>query len=119
VQKWILFPAQHQIFGKKPYNSMNPGSGEAIKISEQELKVLHKRRARKILNVAIANGVELSGSRRFGCGAFQNPPEVVAETYKEIFEEYQGFFDEVVFAVYCTLGHMENYRIFRDVIENR
>lgn len=104
---------------EKPYNSMNPGSGEAIKISEQELKVLHKKRARKILNVAIANGVASLVLGAFGCGAFQNPPEVVAETYREIFEEYQGFFDEVVFAVYCTPGHMENYRFFRDVIENR
>lgn len=101
---------------ENPYNAMNPGTGEAAKVSPHELKTLHQKRARKILSVAAANCTDSLVLGAFGCGAFQNPPEVVAEAYKEVLTEYKGCFDEMVFAVYCTLGHMENYHIFRDVI---
>ena len=37
----------------------------------------------------------------FGCGAFQNPPEVVARAYKEVLAEFEYDFDTVEFAVYC------------------
>ena len=104
---------------ENPYNAMNPGTGGSVRVSEQELKELHQKRARKILSVAAANGTDSLVLGAFGCGAFQNPPETVAKAYQEVLTEYEGCFDEVVFAVYCTPGHMENYRIFHDVIGKR
>lgn len=101
---------------EKPYHAMNPGQGTAVKVSDSELLALHKKRARKILTVAAANGVDSLVLGAFGCGAFQNPPEVVARAYKEILPEYQGYFYEVRFAVYCTPADPSNYDVFKRVL---
>ena len=54
-----------------------------------------------------------------GCGAFQNPPSEVARIYKEVLEEteWNGVFDEIVFAVLDTRGE-GNYAIFRNSLES-
>lgn len=90
--------------------------GTAVKVSDSELLALHKKRARKILTVAAANGVDSLVLGAFGCGAFQNPPEVVARAYQEILPEYQGYFYEVRFAVYCTPAAPSNYDVFKRVL---
>lgn len=97
---------------ERPYNSMNPGSGDGVKVSDKELLELHKSRAEKILRAAAANGADLLVLGAFGCGAFCNNPEVVARAYKEVLWEYAGYFNEVVFAVYCSKRDSKNYEVF-------
>jgi uncharacterized protein (TIGR02452 family) len=52
-----------------------------------------------------------------GCGAFQNPPSEVARIYKEVLEEpeWNGVFEEIVFAVLDTRGE-SNHRIFSNAL---
>lgn len=97
---------------ERPCNSMNPGNGESVKVSDRELLELHKSRGEKILRAAAKNGANLLVLGAFGCGAFCNNPEVVAKAYKEVLCEYAGYFDEVVFAVYCTQRGSKNYDAF-------
>ena len=52
----------------------------------------------------------------FGCGAFKNPPKIVAEAYKELVEEFKYHFDTIEFAVYCPSYNDTNYRVFKNVI---
>lgn len=99
-----------------PYNVMNPGSGEAVQLTDEELLKLHQKRARHMLSVAAANGAEVLVLGAFGCGAFQNKPEVVAEAYQEVLKEFAGRFAEVEFAVYCTPRDQKNYEAFRRII---
>ena len=35
----------------------------------------------------------------FGCGAFRNPPHVVAECYRRVIESYKSHFDVIAFAI--------------------
>ncbi|MBR1437708.1 MAG: hypothetical protein IJ587_04150, partial [Synergistaceae bacterium] len=50
----------------------------------------------------------------FGCGAFKNDPELVAEAWKEALEEYRKKFEYVIFAVY-TRGHeINNFKAFNE-----
>ena len=96
-----------------PSNSMNPNAGKKpVKMKNSELLELHLKRNRRILDVAAANGNEVVILGAFGCGAFQNPPEVVAESYKQLVKEYDGVFETIEFAVYCPEHDRRNYEVF-------
>lgn len=82
------------------------------KITGKALLELHKQRAKKILQIAIVNGDDCVVLGAFGCGAFENPPEIVARAYKEVLPEYKGYFDEIRFAVYCTPKDTTNCDVF-------
>jgi uncharacterized protein (TIGR02452 family) len=53
-----------------------------------------------------------------GCGAFQNPPVVVAQCFKDVLAEgeFNGAFEEIIFAVLDSRAE-GNFEIFRDVLE--
>lgn len=101
---------------KVPYNKMNPGTGPAIPVSDKELLEIHKTRGRKIFRIAVANGIDTLILGAFGCGAFKNPPAIVARAYREILEEFDGYISKVEFAVYCPPGDDTNYRAFTKVM---
>ena len=71
-----------------------------------ELKTLFKRRTRNIFEAALDNGVDTLILGTFGCGAFKNPPDVVAAAFHETIEEsgYDNLFDYIVFAIKNTVG---------------
>lgn len=103
---------------KRPSNGMNPGEGnQAVKISQIELKQLHEKRMRKVLDIALENGNEVVVLGAFGCGAFSNPPEVVAEAMRTVVQEYRYQFKTIEFAVYCSSRNDVNYRVFQRVLE--
>ena len=66
---------------------------------------LFKKRIRNILEAAMDNEVEVLILGAFGCGAFGNPPEVVARAFREVLAEtrYQAF-RRVIFAIRSTVG---------------
>lgn len=65
------------------------------------LKELFKGRIKNIFEAAIDNDVEVLILGAFGCGAFKNPPEVVAKAFHEVIEEndYGSYFKKIVFAI--------------------
>lgn len=97
---------------ERPYNVMNPGSGTALRLSDQELLELHLSRGRQILRVAARHGAEAVILGAFGCGAFRNPPTVVAKAYRMLMDEFDGLFRSTEFAVYCTPRDATNYDAF-------
>lgn len=101
---------------EKPYNQMNPGKGQAVHVSPEELLALHQSRARFMLRVLAAQGDDVVVLGAFGCGAFRNDPSVVAACYKEMLTEFDGYFRHIEFAVYCPPKYPENYEIFRKVL---
>ena len=96
-----------------PSNAYNSGDGNtAITITDEELLALHEKRLRRILDVAIMEGNEVVILGAFGCGAFSNNPEVVAQAAKNVITEYLYAFESIEFAVYCSPRDEQNYRIF-------
>ena len=65
-----------------------------------------------VLDVAAANGVETVILGAFGCGAFQNKPEVVALAAKNVIKNYLQSFKNIEFAVYCSPNDDRNYKAF-------
>ena len=89
-----------------------------IEISEGELYAMHLSRARNILRVCAFSGADILVTGAFGCGAFHNPPEVVAEAWREALSVYREKFELVVFAVYCAGNETGNYAAFRKVFRD-
>lgn len=102
---------------ERPSNSMNPCAGKKrVVLKDSELLELHLSRGRWMLDIAKAKGNEVLILGAFGCGAFQNPPHVVAEAYKRLMGEYDGVFELVEFAVYCPPRDSSNYDVFARVL---
>lgn len=87
-------------------------SGKGPAITPEELLELHKSRARRIFHVAAIFKVDTLILGAFGCGAFGNPPDIVARAYREILEEFDQYIPKVEFAVYCPPGDSWNYEAF-------
>ncbi len=48
----------------------------------------------------------------FGCGAFRNPPEIVADIFNSLIRNYS--FETVEFAVYCK-NDKTNFETFKRI----
>ena len=86
-------------------------------ISDKELEKIHKKRAKRVFELAKKEQVEVLILGAFGCGAFLNPPEVVAHAWKQVAKEYVHDFKVIEFAVYCSQKDSFNYDIFKEEIE--
>ena len=101
----------------EPSNRYNPADGNhPVRVTDQELLAIHEKRLRRILEVALLNDRDTIILGAFGCGAFQNNPEVVARAAKNVVGEYLRAFRNIEFAVYCSPRDDRNYRIFERVL---
>lgn len=99
---------------ERPSNRMNPEDGnKAVQISMAELQYLHEKRMRKVLDIAAKEGNKVIVLGAFGCGAFSNPPDVVATAMKTVVQEFRNNFETIEFAVYCSPRDDSNYRAFQ------
>lgn len=87
-----------------------------VRLSDSELEKLHIKRMRRILTVAASRGNEAVILGAFGCGAFKNPPEVVAKAMKKVIQEFSCYFRIIEFAVYCSPRDEQNYTVFKKVL---
>ena len=98
---------------ERPSNAMNPNAGTtAAKISATELEKLLTSRVRRIFEVAVANGNEVLILGAFGCGAFRNPPELVAKVFRNVMQDFLGYFEVIEYAVYHTERELANFEAF-------
>ena len=81
-------------------------------MNDAELFGYHVKRAIHMFTVAAAKGADVLVLGAFGCGAFQNNPEVVARAYKVAIQEFPKVFKKIEFAVYCPPGSSVNYDVF-------
>jgi len=58
-----------------------------------------EKKIRSILNIGLNHGHDSFVLGAFGCGAFANPPQHVAEIFKKVIKEFDGYFAEIVFAI--------------------
>ena len=85
---------------ERPSNAMNPHAGDkAAKITPTELEKLLSARIRRIFEIAAANESEVLILGAFGCGAFRNPPQIVAKVFNAVMHDYLCYFDTIEYAV--------------------
>ncbi len=101
---------------KQPSNRYNPGDGDyQTKIKDKDLLDVHEKRLCRILEVAISESVETIILGAFGCGAFENNPEIVARAASNVIVDYLYAFKNIEFAVYCSLRDERNFKVFERV----
>ncbi len=93
-----------------------PNLGAYTKLADGPLERLHTERGERIFLTAIKHSEEVLILGAFGCGAFRNPPHVVARAYKTLIQKYGSFFDAIEFAVYCTPKATSNYDAFARIL---
>lgn len=98
---------------KAPSNRMNPNAGsKVITLKDSEIRNLHVKRMRKILEIAKKEKEDVIILGAFGCGAFYNPPKAVADAMNIVLKEYRYDFKTIEFAVFCTPKDRQNYETF-------
>lgn len=101
---------------RSKHNIHVPGVGTYM--NDAELFGYHVKRAMHILTCAAAHGADTLVLGAFGCGAFENNPEVVSKAYKVAINEFPKVFKKIEFAVYCGQVHCNNYNVFSRVLKN-
>lgn len=83
-----------------------------------QLEDVFYHRILNILEVAIANDVDSIVLGAFGCGAFNNPPGLVAEAFYRVLVEkqYRNYFRRIVFAIKKNDRKNTNLQAFRMVL---
>ena len=97
----------------------NPGRKRPV--SYDKLRDVFFGRIRNILEVAAANDVDILVLGAFGCGAFNNPPDLVAETFHQLLIDmgYGKYFRRVIFAIKGREGDNPNMTAFQNVFSEK
>ena len=102
---------------ENPSNAMNPCAGNtAAKVTATELENLLKSRIRRIFELAASKGNDVLILGAFGCGAFRNPPEIVAKVFNNVMQDFLYHFETIEYAVFHTEREVANYEEFKKVM---
>ena len=87
-------------------------------VSMEKLEKVFTGRIRNILEVAASNHVDILVLGAFGCGAFNNPPEMVAEVFRHLLIDkgYGRFFRKVRFAIKKSDKANRNLEAFQTIL---
>lgn len=78
---------------------------------------LMEDKIRSIFQMAYEKGHDSVLLGALGCGAYHNPPELVAQIFNKVQTEFDGCFKEIIYAIYSVKD--QNYDIFSKIIEQR
>ena len=95
-----------------------PLVGDGTYMNDAELFGYHVKRAIHMLTVAASMKADTLVLGAFGCGAFENNPEVVAKAYKTALEVFPNVFERITFAVYCSKFDQGNFETFKKTFES-
>jgi hypothetical protein len=86
-----------------------------LKMADWEIRKM-KYRINAQLETLRVHGVKHVILGAFGCGAFYNDPETIAELYKQAIEERKAYFEVIVFAIILETPNT-NFEKFKEVFE--
>lgn len=98
--------------------NLRHGAGyDAFSERERERYIdIMTRRIRSVFNAMEETGADNIILGAFGCGVFENPPEVVATIFREVQKDYMRCFKTIEYAVYARDENDVNYSTFRKVL---
>ena len=84
----------------------------ALEISYSRIIITFESRIRRIFTVAANNNNDILILGAFGCGAFRNPPDLVAKVFFKVMREFKLYFEMIEYAIFCAGAETENYDAF-------
>ncbi|UJR16901.1 hypothetical protein I4U23_003799 [Adineta vaga] len=83
-----------------------------------DIAEIMRKKVETIFAIAHKNKHDSLVLSAFGCGAFHNPPEHVANIFKSVIEQYAGVFRRIDFAIVGASDNSHgNYSIFKKVLD--
>ena len=101
---------------RSKHNIHMPLAVNGLSMTDHELFGYHVKRAMHILTCAAANDADILILGAFGCGAFQNNPEVVSNAYRVALSQFPKVFKSIVFAVYDPSLKGGNFEVFNSIL---
>ena len=81
-------------------------------ITDKKLFDIYKKRINRVLDIASSAKSDVIILGAFGCGAFANPPELVAKAMHAAIDEHKYDFETIELAIYCSSRDTLNYEVF-------
>ena len=85
-------------------------------MNNAELFGYQVKRIIHMLTCAAAKKADILVLGAFGCGAFENDPEVVANAFKTAIGVFPKVFEQIEFAVYCSPRDSQNFDVFKKIL---
>ena len=88
-------------------------------VSQEKLWDVFYHRIRNILEVAMSNDTDILVLGAFGCGAFHNPPDLVADVCRELLLDkgYYRYFRKIAFAIKKNDSANTNLEVFEKAFQ--
>lgn len=97
-------------------SQINGSAARAADTGSDDLFEIHQKRIRRVLDIAKLNNAEYMILGAFGCGAFQNPPEIAARAMLDAVRSRLHDFSIIEFAVYCPPYDTMNFDVFKEIL---
>ena len=81
-------------------------------VTDKKLFDIYKKRINRVLDIASSAKSDVIILGAFGCGAFENPPELVAKAMHAAIDEHKYEFETIELAIYCSPRDTLNYEVF-------
>lgn len=81
-------------------------------VTDKKLFDIYKKRINRVLDIASCAKSDVIILGAFGCGAFANPPELVAKAMHAAIDEHKYDFETIELAIYCSPRDTLNYEVF-------
>lgn len=81
-------------------------------VTDKKLFDIYKKRINHVLDIASCAKSDVIILGAFGCGAFANPPELVAKAMHVAIDEHKYDFETIELAIYCSPRDTLNYEVF-------
>lgn len=81
-------------------------------VTDKKLFDIYKKRINRVLDIASCAKSDVIILEAFGCGAFANPPELVAKAMHVAIDEHKYEFETIELAIYCSPRDTLNYEVF-------
>lgn len=109
-----IYPATVDVISAAAYN-LNINHSGFEKIIMSNYIPYMKEAVSAILNAAVKNDCDILILGAWGCGAFKNDPEIVADVFRVVLDEKKTMFNKIVFAVINDKNSVaNNFQIFNN-----
>ena len=114
----VMTCAAPNLRSKSGFNKYNENdSTEAVNLTDSEKEAIIRSRIKFILEAAEVNGVTDFVVGAFGCGAFQNPPEMVAKAFYDFYTTGDFSF-QLIFAMFEKEASRPKFETFYEIFSH-